>query len=56
MQVLAILKHLLLFWTILDHFQLAWLQLETQLSQNSAWAKATIAFIFMCHSYSFVSH
>ena len=28
--------------------QLAWPQLETQLGQNSAWAKATPAFIFMC--------
>ena len=29
-------------------YQLAWPQLGTQLSQNSAWAKATPAFIFMC--------
>ena len=29
-------------------YQLAWPQLETQLGQNSAWAKATTAFIFMC--------
>ena len=29
-------------------FQLAWPQLGTQASQNSAWAKATTAFIFMC--------
>ena len=28
-------------------YQLAWPQLETQLGQNSAWAKATTAFRFM---------
>ena len=28
-------------------FQLAWPQLETKLGQNSAWAKATLEFIFM---------
>ena len=32
----------------LGNFQLAWPQLGSQLSQNSAWAKATTAFIFMC--------
>ena len=30
------------------YFQLAWPQFETQQGQNSAWAKATTAFIFMC--------
>ena len=39
-------------------YQLAWPQLETQLGQNSAWAKATTAFIFMsvCVSVWCVSH
>ena len=32
---------------ISELYQLAWPQLETQLGQNSAWAKATTAFIFM---------
>ena len=31
-----------------DICQLAWPKLETQLGQNSTWAKATTAFIFMC--------
>ena len=32
----------------LHKYQLAWPPLGTQLSQNSAWAKATPTFIFMC--------
>ena len=33
-------------WLPWGIYQLAWPQLETQLSQNSAWAKAATAFIF----------
>ena len=35
-------------WERIMHRISAWPQLETQLGQNSAWAKATPAFIFMC--------
>ena len=46
-------KCLIGVWQMTQLFQLAWPQLETQLGQNSAWAKATTAFIFMsvCRSH-----